>query len=140
MSEPKQVIIMRADLKMRKGKACAQAAHASMKFMVDKMGMAMEPSRENQTTGTKFYEAGLMLSDMQRAWLEGSFVKVVLYVNSEAELLQYKQQAELADLVVKAVEDDGRTEFKGVKTLTCIAIGPDDPEKIDKITGLLPTW
>ena len=32
----KQIIVIRKDLKMRKGKMCAQAAHASMKVLLDR--------------------------------------------------------------------------------------------------------
>ena len=35
--ETKQVIVIRKDLKMRKGKMCAQAAHASMKVILNEL-------------------------------------------------------------------------------------------------------
>ena len=37
MSDVKQVIVIRKDLKMRSGKECAQVAHASMKIFFDRM-------------------------------------------------------------------------------------------------------
>ena len=36
MSDAKQVIVMRRDLKMRRGKEIAQSAHASMAFLAKK--------------------------------------------------------------------------------------------------------
>jgi len=35
------------------------------------------------------------------------------------------------------IVDSGLTEFHGVKTKTCLAIGPNKKEDIDKITGSL---
>ena len=34
----KQVIVVRKDLNMRKGKMCAQVAHASLKIFLDRIG------------------------------------------------------------------------------------------------------
>lgn len=42
------------------------------------------------------------------------------------------------NLNVSLVTDSGRTEFGGVPTKTCLAIGPNKIEEIDKITGHLP--
>jgi peptidyl-tRNA hydrolase len=36
------------------------------------------------------------------------------------------------------IQDAGLTEFNGVPTYTCCAIGPDDQVNIDKVTGELP--
>ena len=40
-------------------------------------------------------------------------------------------------MLVQLCVDAGRTEFHGVPTATCCAIGPDWPERIDPITGHL---
>lgn len=56
MSEPKQVIVMRTDLKMRKGKMIAQGAHASMKVFFD----AMLPDREKVA---EFWKGTLSTAD-----------------------------------------------------------------------------
>ena len=42
-----------------------------------------------------------------------------------------------AGLEVHLITDSGKTEFHGEPTQTCLAIGPDDSEKIDAITGRL---
>jgi PTH2 family peptidyl-tRNA hydrolase len=42
-----------------------------------------------------------------------------------------------AGLEVHLITDNGKTEFHGEPTRTCLAIGPDDAEKIDAITGRL---
>ena len=36
------------------------------------------------------------------------------------------------------IQDSGLTEFKGIPTYTCCAIGPAKEELIDEITGDLP--
>lgn len=120
----KQVIVMRHDLGMRRGKQIAQGAHASISFMTRKL----------QQSGT------LSLDDFtpnEQAWLLGSFAKICLRVNSEAELLEIRDRAVVAGLEVHLITDSGRTEFKGIPTNTCLAIGPDEAIKIDAVTGLL---
>jgi len=121
---PKMIICVRKDLNMRKGKIAAQVAHASMSFLV-----------KGNLAGAVLHKE---LSDVESAWLSGSFTKIVAYVNSEAELLALIQAGEAAGIEVHAIHDNGLTEFHGVKTLTCAAFGPDLPEILDPITGHLP--
>jgi PTH2 family peptidyl-tRNA hydrolase len=79
------------------------------------------------------YQLENATSEMEE-WIDGIFTKIVLGVDSLEELLIIKEDAEEAGLPVALIEDSGLTEFGGVKTITCIAIGPDDSEKIDRIT------
>ena len=62
--------------------------------------------------------------------------KVVLEVKDDKELLQLKQKAEDADLVNALIIDAGHTELPP-NTMTCLGIGPDKEEKINKVTGHL---
>lgn len=126
MSEIKQVIVMRADLNMRKGKMIAQGAHASMSFLVNRI----KDGILNTEHGHLFYRVEL-------DWINGNFVKICVKVNSEQELLKIKEEAENAGLDCYLITDSGLTEFKGIPTNTCLAIGPDYSDKIDKITGHL---
>ncbi len=48
--EPKQVIVMRTDLKMRKGKMIAQGSHASMKVQLDRCAPSHGPLDEYRWT------------------------------------------------------------------------------------------
>jgi PTH2 family peptidyl-tRNA hydrolase len=64
--------------------------------------------------------------------------KVCCRVDSEEELMQIHDKALGAGLEVHLITDSGRTEFHGQPTRTCLAIGPDEAEKIDAITGHLP--
>jgi PTH2 family peptidyl-tRNA hydrolase len=63
--------------------------------------------------------------------------KIVLKVKSLDELMKYKQLAEDANLSACMITDAGHTEVEP-GTITCLGIGPDSEEKIDKITGDLP--
>lgn len=72
-----------------------------------------------------------------REWLQGSFTKICVSVDSEQELIDIHQKAVDAGLINCLITDNGKTEFNGVKTLTCCAIGPAYSDDIDKITGHL---
>ncbi|WP_414039437.1 aminoacyl-tRNA hydrolase [Acidithiobacillus sp. M4-SHS-6] len=115
----KQVIVIRKDLNMRKGKMVAQGAHASQ-LAIMKSGETSE--------WESWYEA----------WMSGSFTKIALGVSSETELLSMMNAAKEAGLPVSLVEDSGLTEFHGQITRTAIGIGPAPVELIDAITGGLP--
>lgn len=125
----KQVIVVRKDLNMRKGKIAAQAAHASMKVFLDVASI-----EHDQWEGWKLTS---WLTTPMADWLNSSFAKVCLYVESEEHLLELLQQAKDADISAALITDSGRTEFHGVPTNTCIAIGPHYADEIDKITGEL---
>ena len=120
----KQVICMRHDLKMRRGKQIAQGAHASMSFICRRLQEGGSVSLSD-------------FSEVERAWLTGSFAKICCRVDSEDELMKIHDEAIAAGLEVHLITDSGKTEFHGVPTRTCLAIGPDDAEKIDEITGHL---
>lgn len=124
----KQVIVVRRDLKMRRGKEIAQGSHASCSWMAKLLWAYWT---ENKT---------LTLTTPQEHWLREKFTKVCLQVESEAELLEIYEKAKAAGLDVHLITDAGKTEFHGVPTNTCLAIGPDWEEKIDPITGHLKLY
>lgn len=126
--EHKQIIVVRKDLNMRKGKLVAQGAHASLGAILGQM------KREGNIMT-------LDLSDDRLApWIIGRFKKICVYVNSEQELLDiYTKAAELG-LIRSLIKDAGLTEFNGVATLTAVAVGPDREDKIDLITKHLPLF
>ena len=110
--EYKQVIILRTDLKMGKGKLVAQGAHAAVN--------AAQVSEANH------YEVLLR-------WLRGGYKKVVLKVSSEEELLDYFLKGLDAGLPTIIVRDAGLTQL-APETPTAVAIGPGSAKKIDEIT------
>jgi PTH2 family peptidyl-tRNA hydrolase len=118
----KQVIVMRTDLGMRKGKMIAQGAHASMEFIRQRLLSA---------NGS----GNLALSDVELQWLSGDHTKVCVGIDDESALLAILEHAKLRGVTAYQVVDLGKTEFNGQPTLTCVAIGPDTAERVDSITG-----
>lgn len=125
----KQVIVIRKDLRMRRGKEIAQGAHAAMAFITRRVDTVVYPGR--------IYKP---FTDAQKEWLATSFRKVCVRVNSETELMNIKDVAEANGLEVHLITDSGLTEFGGVPTPTCLAIGPDYDERIDVVTGGLELY
>jgi PTH2 family peptidyl-tRNA hydrolase len=123
--ETKQVIVLRKDLNMRKGKMVAQGAHASMKVFFDRMSEISKTHIEVDFT------------DEMREWFNGTFTKVCVGVSSEQELLAVYQAACDAGLPCSLITDAGKTEFGGVPTKTAVAVGPAACADVDKITGQL---
>lgn len=122
----KQVIILRTDLNMRKGKMVAQGSHASSKYMCDK-------GEIRQLEDGEFF--CFKLDAFWKAWLFGNFKKIVQGVNSEEHMHSIFYAVKEAGLPVSLVTDSGLTEFSGIPTDTAIAIGPAPAEIIDKYTG-----
>lgn len=118
----KQLIIIRRDLKMRRGKEIAQGAHASMKFLVDML---------KRTEG--HYE---MTPEMIE-WMQGLFTKVVLQVPDGLSLIACYQTALRHGIPATTIFDSGKTEFGGVPTNTAVAIGPERSSKLDPLFGML---
>lgn len=125
--EAKQVIIIRKDLKMRRGKEISQGSHASLAVVLNEM-------RKDKNT----FEFKIEKDSPWDKWLNGLFTKICVYCNSEQELLEIYQKAKEAKIPSVLITDAGLTEFNGVPTNTCVGIGPYWSEEIDKITGHLP--
>lgn len=116
----KQVIVIRRDLKMRRGKEIAQGAHASTAWLTRHVIDGAPP-----------------LTAAERQWLTGSFRKVVCQVTSEAELRALVDKASALGIEARLITDAGLTEFGGVPTVTAAAIGPAWDSLIDQVTGEL---
>lgn len=110
--EYKQVILVRKDLKLPKGKLAAQCAHASVEAVFN--------SDKNKVA----------------AWRSQGQKKVVLKVKDEKELIEFLNLAKAAKLKAALITDAGKTVI-APGTKTCLGIGPDSEEKIDAITGKL---
>lgn len=111
----KQAIVVRKDLKMSKGKCAAQVAHGAVEASL------MTLKRDKR---------------LLERWKEEGMKKVVLGVADLKELLELKNLAEKLGIVHYLVRDAGKTEVPA-GTETALAIGPDEDEKIDLITGKL---
>ena len=113
IDEAKMVIVVRADLKMSKGKAAAQAAHAAV-------NCAFASKKKDSKTFDK--------------WMDSGQRKVVLKVQDERQLFEIKAMADAAGLINSIITDAGRTEI-APGSVTCIGIGPSTDSVLDKITG-----
>ena len=112
----KQVIVLRIDLKMSKGKIAAQAGHAAVS--------AGEYARKNRP-------------EWWNPWMREGQCKIAVKVTSEEELLELERKARIAGLPVVLIVDRGLTELPP-ETTTCLGIGPAPSDKVDVITGNLP--
>lgn len=106
----KQVILVRMDLKLPKGKLAAQVAHA-----------AVESAHRS--------EKGVF-----QKWRDQGMKKIVLKINSVEEIYQYKARAKERDVGCAVITDAGRTVVEP-GTVTCLGIGPASEQEIDAITG-----
>jgi len=128
----KQVIVVRKDLDMPVGKIAAQVAHASMGVFFNIMTPIFDLGNDCESNSFE-----LPMTDAMIEWKNGIFTKICLACNSEEELLDISEAAKEANLPFCLIKDNGLTCFNGIHTYTCVAIGPDYNEKIDKITGKL---
>jgi peptidyl-tRNA hydrolase, PTH2 family len=150
--EVKQAIVVRRDLGMPLGKLAAQVAHASMSFISSGLMRPLSryctdpysydnwflgPTQEEVYTCE---ERRLIVDEELAIWLDGAFAKVVLSVNSEEELLAVYARARDAGLRHSLITDEGRTVFNGIPTHTCVGVGPNYIEKVNKVTGSLPLY
>lgn len=129
----KQVIVMRKDLNMRRGKEIAQGSHASLSFISRELDAP-------KTSTNKLCFFSLALTHVEYEWIAGSFKKITLQVDSEKDLMDVASEARKAGLTVHVITDSGKTEFNGVPTKTCLAIGPDYSDKIDPVTKHLKLY
>jgi len=142
----KQIIVVRTDLKMKPGKLAAQVAHTCMKVFFDMMEREMTCNgplchHRGSISNVYFTDPVPMYSfyptKQMDEWMQSIFTKICLKAESEQQLEELAIEAEEVGLPVSRIIDSGLTVFNNVPTFTCIAIGPDNEEKIDEITGHL---
>jgi PTH2 family peptidyl-tRNA hydrolase len=112
----KQVIVLRTDVKMSKGKMAAQTGHAAVS--------AAEYARKNRP-------------EWWNPWMKEGQCKIAVKVASEEELLELERKARNEGLPVALIVDRGLTEIPP-DTTTCLGIGPAPADKVDIVTGNLP--
>ncbi len=112
MGNIKQVIVVRTDLEMGKGKIAAQVGHACV--------LGSEHVRKSHR---EWYDE----------WWNGQ-EKIVLKVSNIKDLQEVKRHAIDLNLPWSEVTDAGHTQI-APGTTTCISIGPAPENLIDKITG-----
>lgn len=138
----KQMIVVRRDLKMRKGKIAAQAGHACVEAVL----MALARERRLDEVRLTPDESWVYLDDAGTQptplsdWFDAGVAKVCVYVDSEEELLELAQKGRDLGFLVALIRDAGYTEFHGEPTYTCLAFEPLRGEQIDPLTGDLPLY
>jgi len=125
IEEPKQIIVVRKDLKMTPGKLSAQVSHASLGALF-----------QSRTNDTDFIYIDLEKDSAIEKWLNERFTKVVVYVKSEQALINVYEKAKAKGLNCVLIKDSGFTEFDE-PTLTCVGIGPHFPSDFDGVTNKL---
>jgi PTH2 family peptidyl-tRNA hydrolase len=110
--EVKQVIAVRRDITMGRGKLAAQVAHAAV-------------SAAEKAHSTR--------QDWFNTWFSTGQAKVVVKVGSLENLIELEIHARTIGLPTVSVKDMGLTQIPP-GTITCIGIGPGPTELIDKVT------
>lgn len=106
----KQAMIVRTDLKMGKGKIAAQCCHGAI-------GSYKKSSQ-----------------DKIRKWENEAYAKVVLKVKTLEEITALKKLADEKGIANYLVVDAGRTQIP-TSSVTVLALGPDEDDIIDEVTG-----
>lgn len=113
----KQVIIIRSDLNLPKGKLCSQVAHASV-------SAALQTRKKDPKKLKK--------------WLSQGGKKIILQIKGLKKLKSLYQEATTKGLTTSLVKDKGLTVVNP-GTITCVGIGPNHSHQIDEITRDLNT-
>ena len=119
MTEYKQVIVVRTDVKMGKGKLAAQVAHGAVEAVF-----------------TVLESGNPVWMEWLRAWRESGQKKVVVKVSSLDELMRVYREAREQGLPAVVIADAGRTQLEP-GTVTVVAIGPAPSDRVDRVTGKL---
>lgn len=109
----KQVIAVRRDLDMGKGKVAVQVAHAAVS--------AAEEARKR-------------FAEWWDAWLREGQCKVAVRVESEEEIFLLERKSKELRLPFALITDRGLTQIEP-GTVTCLGIGPAPSSLIDTLTG-----
>lgn len=137
MERVKQMIVMRRDLRMRKGKIAAQAGHACVNATLAALARdgALD-TLDAAADGAIRVGGGTALG----AWFDQGEAKVCVYVDTEEALLAIHRQALEAGILSVLIQDSGLTEFHGEPTYTCLAFEPLPARRVDPLTGELPLY
>ncbi|MFW6024744.1 MAG: peptidyl-tRNA hydrolase Pth2 [Candidatus Woesearchaeota archaeon] len=106
----KMIVIVRNDLKMPKGKLCAQVSHAVL------------------NSGMKQFKRK---KDIFTSWENEGSKKVILKVNSLDEILKLKNLMDRENITNALIKDAGKTFFDS-PTITVLAVGPQKEDLLDR--------
>ena len=140
MYTSKMMIVVRRDLKMRKGKIAAQAGHACVEAALAAL------AREGRLSDVIWADGFISLRPTEKpetplsAWFQNGTAKICVYVDSEEKLKEIDRRAKEAGILSVMIRDAGMTEFHGEPTYTCLALEPQTAGAVDPITGALPLY
>lgn len=139
----KQIIIVRKDLNMSKGKMAAQVAHASMAFLINAIKNCSNISRFD----TSYYNCGFLIpKELYENWICGSFTKVILEAKNKYQLEKVYTIANefgfkegihyfpIKDNCYTELEPEEVDENDIGRTLTCVGFIPLNDETANKIS------
>jgi PTH2 family peptidyl-tRNA hydrolase len=144
----KQIIIVRKDLNMSKGKMAAQVAHASMAFLTNAIKHGVCGTMTDlYVSPINYYKCSLYIpEDIYKEWICGSFTKIILEAKNKHQLEKVYKIAEEIGLEEGVdyfpIKDNCYTELEpeevdenGVgRTLTCVGFIPLKDEIANKIS------
>ena len=111
--ELKQVIVIRTDITMGKGKVVAQGAHASLMSY-------LETAKKDKSAAD--------------AWINSGEKKIVLKIDGEEPLKRLHEAFKYKNIPCALVSDAGLTELPP-GTITALGVGPWKGKDIDQLTG-----
>src|SRR3989442_12577200 len=111
----KQVLIVRLDLEMGRGKAAVQCAHAAVS--------AAEEARTH-------------LHDWWKSWMDEGKMKVALKVPDLDSVLELKRKGKSKGIPVPLVRDRGLPKAPP-ETFPCLGLAPPPAVLLDSLTGNL---
>jgi PTH2 family peptidyl-tRNA hydrolase len=120
----KMAIVVRKNLNLSEGKLAGQVSHAACGCYK----MAKEDEFDT-----------LLNEDIAGKWFDEGQPKIILQVPTEEDLHQLVAKCILQEVPYYEVRDMGLTELEP-NTFTCIGIGPDLSDRINRITGNLKLW
>ncbi|XP_073844257.1 peptidyl-tRNA hydrolase 2, mitochondrial [Musca autumnalis] len=118
-SPTKLALVVRADIKMSKGKTAAQCAHAAV--------ICVQDSSQSNNKRTR---------DVLDSWLAMGQPKIVLKIENYEDLIKLQKESLDRGVTAALVHDAGRTQL-AAGTATVLGVGPDTVENIDKLVGHL---
>lgn len=116
--ECKMVLVVRTDLKMTKGKAAAQCAHAAV-------ACYKSIARSNP--------------EILARWERLGQAKVTLQAHSEDDLVLLQGVAKSLNITARLVRDAGRTQI-AAGSCTVLGLGPAPKSVLDRVTGDLKLY
>ena len=111
----KQVLVVRTDLGMGRGKMAVQCSHA-----------AVSSAEQARTKFRNWYDK----------WMREGQAKIALKVKDEDQLLELEKRARVIPIPAYLVRDMGLTQVP-TGSITCLGLGPAPVDTVDALTGKL---